>query len=245
MFDIVVLENDTKFTVFERIDGFISAQDSGDFLDLLSSTIKFTNDWLLVDLDLDTDFDLLAPINCVEQTCTNKMFNVYEKSPLESDRVTDAGDITFTAADGSQIITVNDIAHNAKYAQLVTYSGAEGLGGNISAEILNGQFSVTSTPTDDTYTIEASVAANASDTGDGGSSVIGTYVDTTYIWTEQDVTSGINFFNKTINTFWFDSNGDNDIDVISITESRSVAAGTNIPISSTYKVYHHKNDTLR
>ena len=245
LFDIVVLENDTKFTVFERIDGFISAQDSGDFLDLLSSPIKFTNDWLLVDLDLDTDFDLLAPINCVEQTCTNKMFNVYEKSPLESDRVTDAGDITFTAADGSQIITVNDIAHNAKYAQLVTYSGAEGLGGNISAEILNGQFSVTSTPTDDTYTIEASVAANASDTGDGGSSVIGTYVDTTYIWTEQDVTSGINFFNKTINTFWFDSNGDNDIDVISITESRSVAAGTNIPISSTYKVYHHKNDTLR
>ena len=245
LFDIVALENDTKFTVFERIDGFISAQDSGDFLDLLSSTIKFTNDWLLVDLDLDTDFDLLAPINCVEQTCTNKMFNVYEKSPLESDRVTDAGDITFTAADGSQIITVNDIAHNAKYAQLVTYSGAEGLGGNISAEILNGQFSVTSTPTDDTYTIEASVAANASDTGDGGSSVIGTYVDTTYIWTEQDVTSGINFFNKTINTFWFDSNGDNDIDVISITESRSVAAGTNIPISSTYKIYHHKNDTLR
>ena len=119
------------------------------------------------------------------------------------------------------------------------------MGGNISAEILNGQFSVTSTPTDDTYTIEASVAANASDTGDGGSSVIGTYVDTTYIWTEQDVTSGINFFNKTINTFWFDSNGDNDIDVISITESRSVAAGTNIPISSTYKIYHHKNDTLR
>ena len=54
-----------------------------------------------------------------------------------------------------------------------------------------------------------------------------------------------NFFNKTINTFWFDSNGDNDIDVISITESRSVAAGTNIPISSTYKIYHHKNDTLR
>ena len=136
-------------------------------------------------------------------------------------------------------------AHNTRFAQLVTYSGAEGLGGNISAEILNGQFSVTSTPTDDTYTIEASVAANASDTGDGGSSVIGTYVDTAYIWTEQDVTSGMNFFNKTINTFWFDSNGDNDIDVISITESRSVAAGTNIPISSTYKIYHHKNDTLR
>ena len=245
LYDIVVLENDTKFSIFERIDGFISAQDSGDFLDLLSSSIKFTNDWLLVDLDLDTDFDLLAPINCVEQTCTNKMFNVYEKSPVESDRVTDAGEITFTAADGSQIITVNDIAHNTRFAQLVTYSGAEGLGGNISAEILNGQFSVTSTPTDDTYTIEASVAANASDTGDGGSSVIGTYVDTAYIWTEQDVTSGMNFFNKTINTFWFDSNGDNDIDVISITESRSVAAGTNIPISSTYKIYHHKNDTLR
>ncbi len=245
LFDIFILENDTKFTAYERLDGFISAQDSGDFLDLLSSSLKFTSDWLLVDLDLDTDFDLLAPIDCVLQTCSDKFFSVYQKSPVTNDRVTEAGDVTFTASDGSQIITVNDIAHATKYGELVTFSGAEGLGGSITADILNGQFTVTSTPSDDTFTIEASVAANSSDTGDGGANVIATYVDTTYIWTEEDVASGINFLDKTINTFWFDSNGDNDIDVISITESRSVVAGTDIPISSTYKIYHHKNDSLR
>ena len=55
----------------------------------------------------------------------------------------------------------------------------------------------------------------------------------------------INFFNNTINTIWLDSDADNDIDVISLEESRSVVAGTSIPISSTYKFYYHKNDSLR
>lgn len=245
LYDIVILENDFKFSVYERIDGLISAQDTGDFLSLLSSSNIYTSDWLLVDLDLDTDFDLLAPINCVEQTCTNKMFSVFEKSPLNTDRVTDAGEITFTAADGSQIITVNDVGHNTRFGRSITFSGAEGLGGAITSEILNGQFTVTSTPSDDTYTIEASVAANSSDTGDGGTSVVGTYVDISYLWTEEDVTAGITFPDQTVNTFWFDSNGDNDIDVISITESKNIATGTNVPLSTTYKIYHHKNDTLR
>ena len=244
-YDLVLLENDTKFSVYEREAEGMSAQDNGDFQSLLSSTLKFTNDWLILDLDLDNDFDLLAPIDCVQQSCTDKNFNVYQKSSFNTDVPTSAGDVTFTAADGSTIITVNQIAHGNRFGQLVTFSGAEGLGGAITAEILNGQFTITSAAEDDTYTVEASVAANADDVGNGGAAVIATYVETTYIWTEEDVTSRISFPNKTINTLWLDSNGDNDIDAISITESRSVAAGTNIPISSTYKIYHHKNDSLR
>ena len=244
-YDLVLLENDTKFSVYEREAEGMSAQDNGDFQSLLSSTLKFTNDWLILDLDLDNDFDLLAPIDCVQQSCTDKNFNVYQKSSFNTDVPTSAGDVTFTAADGSTIITVNQIAHGNRFGQLVTFSGAEGLGGAITAEVLNGQFTITSAAEDDTYTVEASVAANADDVGNGGAAVIATYVETTYIWTEEDVTSRISFPNKTINTLWLDSNGDNDIDAISVTESRSVAAGTNIPISSTYKIYHHKNDSLR
>ena len=244
-YDLVLLENDTKFSVYEREAEGMSAQDNGDFQSLLSSTLKFTNDWLILDLDLDNDFDLLAPIDCVQQSCTDKNFNVYQKSSFNTDVPTSAGDVTFTAADGSTIITVNQIDHGNRFGQLVTFSGAEGLGGAITAEILNEQFTITSAAEDDTYTVEASVAANADDVGNGGAAVIATYVETTYIWTEEDVTSRISFPNKTINTLWLDSNGDNDIDAISVTESRSVAAGTNIPISSTYKIYHHKNDSLR
>jgi hypothetical protein len=244
-YDIFLLENNTKFSVFERVISGMNTQDTGDFLSLLSSSVKFTDDWILLDLDLDNDFDLLAPIDCYEQSCNNKKFHTYNKSFYESDVSTSAGDITFTASQGSTIITVNDIEHGANYGQLVTFSGAEGLGGAITAEILNGQFSITSTPSVDTYTVEVSTGATAEDTGNGGSVVVGTYVETTYIWAEEDVSATINFPGKTINTLWLDSDGDNDIDVISISESRSVVAGTNIPISSTYTIYHHKNDSLR
>ena len=171
--------------------------------------------------------------------------STFEKSTYNSDVSTAAGDITFLASEGSTIITVTDEAHGVRGGQLVTFSGAEGLGGTISADILNGQFTITSTPSLDTYTIESSGPASADDTGNGGSATIGTYVVTTFIWTEVDVSQSINFFNNTINTIWLDSDADNDIDVISLEESRSVVAGTSIPISSTYKFYYHKNDSLR
>jgi hypothetical protein len=243
-FDVMLLENNSKFSVFENTSTLMKVQDTGDFLSLLNTSVKFTNDWILLDLDLDNDFDLLAPIDCIEQSCGSKNFNVYNKSSYETDVSSSAGDVTFTASEGSTIITVNDIDHGAKNGQLVTFSGAESLGGAITAEILNGQFTITTTPSADTYTIEASTGANADDTGNGGSVVVGTYVVTTYIWTEEDVTSTINFLNNTTNTLWLDSNGDNDIDVISVTESRSVDDSGN-PGISTYKIYHHKNDSLR
>ena len=244
-YDIILLENDTKFSIYERQDSIISAQDNGDFQSLIGSSVKFTNEWINLDVDLDNDFDLLAPIDCVQQSCSNKFFSTFEKSSYDTDVSSGVGDITFGATDGSTIITITDVDHDARYGQLVTFSDAEGLGGNITAEALNTQHSITSTPSDDTYTIEVGTAASADDTGNGGSATVGTYVVTTYIWTEEDVASSINLSSNTIDTLWLDSNGDNDIDVISLVESKTRVAGTDIILTSTYTLYHHENDSLR
>lgn len=88
----------------------------------------------------------------------------------------------------------------------MTFSGAVSLGGNITAAVLNQEYQLTKTG-DKTYTIQARTAAtsiesitvdgqlsptlvtaNSSDTGNGGSSVVGTYqintsLDTTIIGT--------------------------------------------------------------
>ena len=88
---------------------------------------------------------------------------------------TSAGDVTFSATNGSATITVIDSAHGANVGDFVTFSGAATLGGTITATILNAEFQVVSLISSNTYTITSSVAANGSDTGSGGSSVVGVY----------------------------------------------------------------------
>ena len=88
---------------------------------------------------------------------------------------TAAGDITFAATNGSTTITVTDPAHGANLNDFVTFSGAVSLGGVITADILNIEYKITSIISSNSYTITSSVAANSSDTGNGGSSVVGTY----------------------------------------------------------------------
>ena len=88
---------------------------------------------------------------------------------------TSAGDITFSATNGSTTITVTDPAHGANEKDFVTFSGASSLGGTITATILNAEFQIASLISSNSYTITSSVAANASDTGNGGSSVVGAY----------------------------------------------------------------------
>ena len=61
----------------------------------------------------------------------------------------------------------------------MTYSGAVSLGGNITASILNSEFEITTYISTSQYTITASVAANASDSGNGGAAVVGAYQITT------------------------------------------------------------------
>jgi hypothetical protein len=88
---------------------------------------------------------------------------------------TAAGDVTFAATDGSSTIEVTDTAHGALLNDFVTFSGAVSLGGNVTAPILNAEHQITSVIDGNTYTIAVSVTANASDTGNGGASVVGAY----------------------------------------------------------------------
>ena len=94
-------------------------------------------------------------------------------TPIRS--TTGAGDVTFAASNGSTTITVTDSAHGANENDFVTFSGASSLGGNITATILNAEFQITSLISSNAYEITSSVAANSSDTGNGGGSVVGAY----------------------------------------------------------------------
>lgn len=104
--------------------------------------------------------------------------NFNDVTPIRA--TTAAGDVTFSATDGSSTITVSDTAHGAVMNDFVTFSGAVSLGGNIAADVLNQEYQIVSVTTD-TYTITAkdtsgtTVTANSSDTGNGGSSTVGTY----------------------------------------------------------------------
>ena len=102
--------------------------------------------------------------------------NLYDITPIRS--TTTAGEVTFAASNGSTTITVNDVGHGAQTGDFVTFSGAVSLGGNITATILNAEFQITYVSSNQ-YTIQSSVAANGSDSGNGGGSVVGAYQITT------------------------------------------------------------------
>jgi hypothetical protein len=107
---------------------------------------------------------------------------------------TSAGDVTFSATTGSPVITVSDTAHGAVINDFVTFSGAASLGGSITADVLNQEYYVTEVVDADSYTVTAraagtsiaditvngqlvpsTVSATGTDSGNGGSSVIGAY----------------------------------------------------------------------
>jgi hypothetical protein len=85
--------------------------------------------------------------------------------------ITSAGDVTFSATDGSSLITVDDTDHGAIENDFVTFSGAVSLGGTITAPVLNQEYQIVTVLSANSYTIEAkditgaTVTANASDTG--------------------------------------------------------------------------------
>jgi len=103
----------------------------------------------------------------------------YDITPIRA--TTAAGDVTFAAVNGDATITVSDTAHGAIQNDFVTFSGAVSLGGNITGPVLNQEYQIATVIGPDTYTIEAKdtsgnpVTANASDTGNGGASVVGAY----------------------------------------------------------------------
>lgn len=101
----------------------------------------------------------------------------YDVTPIR--QTTTAGDVTFAATNGSKVITITDAAHGSQANDFVTYSGAASLGGVITAAILNREYQVVTVLSNNSYTILSPVAANASDSGNGGASVVGAYQITT------------------------------------------------------------------
>ena len=102
----------------------------------------------------------------------------YDVTPI---RATTTNGITFAATNGSSVITATDSTHGAVEGDFVTISGAVSLGGLVTATVLNQEYQIVSVPNVDTYTITAkntsgaTVTANASDSGNGGSGVDGAY----------------------------------------------------------------------
>jgi len=115
----------------------------------------------------------------------------YDITPIRE--TTSAGDVTFAASDGSSTITVTDTNHGAVVGDFVTFSGAVSLGGLVTADVLNQEYKINSIVDSNSYTITArevnsvaditvdgeytpvAVTANSSDSGNGGSSVVGAY----------------------------------------------------------------------
>jgi len=77
----------------------------------------------------------------------------------------------FTATTSSTSLTVVDAAYSPSAGDYIIISGANSLGGNVTANVLNSTYTVTSVVNATAYTITLPVAANASDTGKGGATV--------------------------------------------------------------------------
>jgi hypothetical protein len=114
---------------------------------------------------------------------------------VTSQNVTVFDDLTFSATNGSSIITITvNQAHGATKGSFVTLSGVDSLGGNITADVLNQEYEIASVPSSQIFTIVARLAntsiqditvngqlvptpvvANSSDVGDGGLTSVAQY----------------------------------------------------------------------
>lgn len=108
--------------------------------------------------------------------------NLYDITPLQHTSTTlGAAAGPFTATTGSATITVSystDGGYVPTAGNYVTYSGATGLGGNITAAVLNAYYGYeikTVNAGAQTYTITVTAVANSSDTLKGGATVTAKY----------------------------------------------------------------------
>lgn len=90
--------------------------------------------------------------------------NYYDITPVRT-----ATNLTtpFAATNGSTVITVSATNHGCVNGDYVTFNGATGLGGTITAAVLNTEHQITYINAN-SYTISVSVAATSADTGNGG-----------------------------------------------------------------------------
>jgi len=108
--------------------------------------------------------------------------NLYDITPLDHTSTTlGAAAGPFTATTSSAVLTVSystDLTYIPVVGNYVTFSGSTGLGGNITADVLNAKFGyeiLTVDTSAKTYTINVTTLANASDTGHGGATVKAEY----------------------------------------------------------------------
>tara|TARA_R110001632_G_scaffold198533_1_gene320824 strand:- start:284 stop:2173 length:1890 start_codon:yes stop_codon:yes gene_type:complete len=152
----------------EKIGGWAKAT-----LSTYQSTVRALHAW--VDLSLTRYLGLGA----TWKYYIKEGDNFYDITPLRE--TTSAGDVTFAATNGSSTITITDTNHGAVTDDFVTFSGAASLGGTITATVLNQEYQILLVTGVSTYTITAkdtsgaTVTANGSDSGNGGSSVVGAY----------------------------------------------------------------------
>ena len=114
---------------------------------------------------------------------TNKYYvengNVYnDVTPI---RRSSTNSTTFGATNGYSSITVTETGHGAVNGDFVTFSSAVSLGGNVVADVLNQEYQIDLVTGDNTYEITAkdtsgaTVTANSSDSGNGGSATDAVY----------------------------------------------------------------------
>jgi hypothetical protein len=108
--------------------------------------------------------------------------NLYDITPLQRTSTNlGAAAGPFTATTGSAIITVSyatDSAYPPEVGNYVTFYGSLGLGGNVTAVVLNADFGYEILSVNAgafTYTIRVTVVATAGDTSKGGANVTAKY----------------------------------------------------------------------
>jgi len=105
----------------------------------------------------------------------NQGGSYYDITPIRASSTINTN--PFVAVLNSSMVTVTDTAHGGITGDFVTFSGATGLGGNVTAAVLNKEYQITVSDAN-TYTITVPVTANAADvTGSpgGGAAVVAAY----------------------------------------------------------------------
>jgi hypothetical protein len=104
----------------------------------------------------------------------------YDITPIRATNTLNNPFSAVTTSPYSSTITVTAVGHGCVTGDFVTFSGAVGLGGNITAAVLNQEYQINVISTS-TYTFTAkntsgvTVTSNASDTGNGGATVSAAY----------------------------------------------------------------------
>jgi hypothetical protein len=101
--------------------------------------------------------------------------SIYDITPIRL--TTAAGAVSFSASVGLTYLTVTATADGTVPSAFVTFSGAIGLGGNITAAVLNREYEVLAVIDANNFTVAlpSGVTPNASDTGNGGAAIVGAF----------------------------------------------------------------------